>query len=459
MALAEWIVRRPSAARPAGMSTSGGAPPRAPTACSCERAVRDASVCSTPCTGRSGSAPARAGCGLAPARAAGRARRLLRRDRGLGAGQLVRPEPGCDREYDYSYGRPSWFEHSAAEHRAVRERAWPVRLVLVRQATWSRAVTPKPCCSGCAPTTSRCRRAAIVYTQWLNERGGIEADLTVTRLARTGSWSDRPRARSARLPLAAAAHRGRRVRASSPTSPRACRARGHGPASARLLQPLSRRRSVERRVPVRHVPRDRARLRARPGARASPTSASSAASSMWPTEFAGPVLDTGPGDDRRSDHARGLPRAGLAAHGEGATAAGATTSATPTRPLEAGLGFAVAWDKPGGFIGREALLGPPGRVARPNASCSSRWRTRAAPLPRRADRTGTAPGRARSPRAPTATRWAWAVALGYVTAPAPGTERSWYTSGTYEVEIACERVPAQASLRPFYDPASGRPRS
>ena len=25
-------------------------------------------------------------------------------------------------------------------------------------------------------------------------------------------------------------------------------------------------------------------------------------------------------------------------------------------PLEAGLGFAVAWDKPGGFIGREALL-------------------------------------------------------------------------------------------------------
>ncbi len=25
-------------------------------------------------------------------------------------------------------------------------------------------------------------------------------------------------------------------------------------------------------------------------------------------------------------------------------------------PLEAGLGFAVAWDKPGGFVGREALL-------------------------------------------------------------------------------------------------------
>ena len=35
-------------------------------------------------------------------------------------------------------------------------------------------------------------------------------------------------------------------------------------------------------------------------------------------------------------------------------------------PLEAGLGFCVAWDKPGGFIGREAVLrvrgaGPPRR--------------------------------------------------------------------------------------------------
>ncbi len=42
---------------------------------------------------------------------------------------------------------------------------------------------PRRCCSGSAPTTSRSSLAAIVYTQWLNERGGIEADLTVTRLA------------------------------------------------------------------------------------------------------------------------------------------------------------------------------------------------------------------------------------------------------------------------------------
>ena len=50
------------------------------------------------------------------------------------------------------------------------------------------------------------------------------------------------------------------------------------------------------------------------------------------------------------------------------------------------------------------------------------------------------------------------VALGYVTAPEPGTPPSWYRSGSYEIEIAGERVPADASLRPMYDPASERPR-
>ena len=38
-------------------------------------------------------------------------------------------------------------------------------------------------CSGCAPGSSTKPVGSIVYTQLLNERGGIEADLTVTRLA------------------------------------------------------------------------------------------------------------------------------------------------------------------------------------------------------------------------------------------------------------------------------------
>ena len=48
--------------------------------------------------------------------------------------------------------------------------------------------------------------------------------------------------------------------------------------------------------------------------------------------------------------------------------------------------------------------------------------------------------------------------LGYVTAPEPGTPPSWYATGDYEIEIAGERVPADASLRPLYDPRSERSR-
>ena len=56
-------------------------------------------------------------------------------------------------------------------------------------SSWSRGATPKRCCSGSARGDIAVAPGRIVYTQWLNERGGIEADLTVTRLAETRIWS------------------------------------------------------------------------------------------------------------------------------------------------------------------------------------------------------------------------------------------------------------------------------
>jgi glycine cleavage system aminomethyltransferase T len=52
---------------------------------------------------------------------------------------------------------------------------------------------------------------------------------------------------------------------------------------------------------------------------------------------------------RRHAHHEQLP------HGKGYRHWGHDMSDEET-PLEAGLGFGVAWDKPGGFIGRDALL-------------------------------------------------------------------------------------------------------
>jgi 4-methylaminobutanoate oxidase (formaldehyde-forming) len=89
---------------------------------------------------------------------------------------------GVQARYEYSYGRPNWFEHSAAEHRAVRE-----EVGLLDQSSFTKilvqgrdaeSVLNRICTNDIAVPVGKC-----VYTQWLNDRGTIEADLTVTRIA------------------------------------------------------------------------------------------------------------------------------------------------------------------------------------------------------------------------------------------------------------------------------------
>jgi 4-methylaminobutanoate oxidase (formaldehyde-forming) len=127
-------------------------------------------------------------------------------------------------------------------------------------------------------------------------------------------------------------------------------------------------------------------------------------------------------------------------------------------PLEAGLGFAVAWDKPGGFTGRDALLrqkeaGVRRRLVQFGLRDPDAFAYHDEPV----YRDGVLAGRVSS--AAYGHSLGYTVALGYVTAPEPGTPPSWYTAGEYEIEIAGQRVPADASLRPRYDPRSERPRS
>ena len=89
---------------------------------------------------------------------------------------------GVERSYRYSYGRQNWFEHAAAEHRAARE-----SVALFDMSSFAKfrvegrdaeAVLQHICANDVAVAPGK-----VVYTQWLNPRGGIEADLTVTRLS------------------------------------------------------------------------------------------------------------------------------------------------------------------------------------------------------------------------------------------------------------------------------------
>ncbi len=48
-----------------------------------------------------------------------------------------------------------------------------------------------------------------------------------------------------------------------------------------------------------------------------------------------------------------------------------------------------------------------------------------------------------------------AVGLGYIHCE-DGVTPDFVNSGSFEIEVACERFPAEASLRPMYDPKSER---
>ncbi|MCP5089670.1 MAG: FAD-dependent oxidoreductase, partial [Gammaproteobacteria bacterium] len=94
---------------------------------------------------------------------------------------------GVEPKYEYSFGKQNWFEYSAAEHRAARE-----KVVLFDQSSFSKYLVQG---RDAVRVLQRISSANVdvepgrmVYTHWLNDRGGIEADLTVTRIAENEFW-------------------------------------------------------------------------------------------------------------------------------------------------------------------------------------------------------------------------------------------------------------------------------
>jgi 4-methylaminobutanoate oxidase (formaldehyde-forming) len=94
---------------------------------------------------------------------------------------------GVEAKYEYSFGKQNWFEYNAAEHKAARE-----KVVLFDQSSFSKyLVQGRDSCKVLQRISSAnvdVEIGKMVYTHWLNERGGIEADLTVTRMAEDQYW-------------------------------------------------------------------------------------------------------------------------------------------------------------------------------------------------------------------------------------------------------------------------------
>lgn len=93
-------------------------------------------------------------------------------------------DEGQEREYQYSWKRQNWFENSAREHNAIRE-----NVGLYDMTSFGKIRIEGPDAEQFLNYVGGGNYSVpvgkIVYTQLLNNTGGIEADVTVTRLSET----------------------------------------------------------------------------------------------------------------------------------------------------------------------------------------------------------------------------------------------------------------------------------
>jgi glycine cleavage system aminomethyltransferase T/glycine/D-amino acid oxidase-like deaminating enzyme len=96
-------------------------------------------------------------------------------------------ESDAEREICYSYGRQRWWSCAEREARAMADRVGLLELSPFTKIEVSGADAQRLLQRVCAGDVD-CSIGTLVYTQMLNHRGGIEADVTVTRVADDQYW-------------------------------------------------------------------------------------------------------------------------------------------------------------------------------------------------------------------------------------------------------------------------------
>jgi 4-methylaminobutanoate oxidase (formaldehyde-forming) len=359
--------------------------------------------------------------------------------------------PGRTAEAEPTWGRAPWFEQWAAEHRTVREGVGLMDMSFMAKFS---VIGPDagPMLDHLSAGDVDGEPGWITYTQWLNDDGRIEADLTVSKLDDERYWvvaSDTAHGHVAGL-LARAAH-DRRVRVDDVTREHA-QLNLQGPASRDVLAKLTD---------------------------------ADLSTDAWPFRGVGEIDVAGVpvtcaritylgelGYELYVAAERALELYDALAAGEGVRPVGLKALASLRMekayrdyghdidntdcPLDVGLGFAVAWDTD--FRGKAAL--EKRRADFPSTQRLVQVRlTDPDPLMYHAEpvlRDGRVVGYVR------AASYGWtlgaAVGLAFVTAEEKVT-KDWLDAGTWEVDIAGERYAAEVSLRPMYDPTSARVRA
>ncbi len=362
------------------------------------------------------------------------------------------PNPG-----ELGWGRPSWFPHWKAEHEATRNGVIVMDMsfmskFLVQGRDAGRLLNFISANDVDGPA------GRITYTQWLNERGTLEADLTVTKLhdekylVVASDTAHRHAETWMRRHFPDDAH----AFVTDVTSGFA-QLNVQGPRSRELLQSLTTADLSNEAFPYRHAQElDIGFARA---LCVRITYLGELGYELYvPTEQATHVYDrlveAGP--------RYGLRHAGLKALAslrmeKGYRDFGHDIDNTDS-VLEAGLSFAVDLKKPGGFLGKEAVLakkaqGPlTRRLVQVLVKDPEPLMFHAEPV----RRNGKAVGYVRA--ASYGHTLGGAVGLVMVEAGEP-VDEAYLTKAAWEVDIAGKLYPAVASLKPLYDPEMKRIKS
>ncbi len=357
---------------------------------------------------------------------------------------------GQDRAYRYGWKRQNWFDSSAREHMAVRD-----KVGIYDMSSFGKLRVEGPdaeeflnlvCCNNLSVPLGK-----IVYTQFLNSRGGIEADVTVTRLSETAFMIVTPAA--TRLADETWLRRQLGDRGLTITDVTAGEAviAVMGPSARILLQAVSPADFSNRSHPfgmMREIELGMAMARAHRityvgelgwEIYVSSDMACHAFETIWE---AGQAMDAKLCGMHMMDSCR-IEKA-YRHFGHDITC--------EDHVLEAGLGFAVKTTKPD-FVGRDAVLrkmekGLSKRLVQFILADPEPLLFHNEPIIRNGEFVGylTSGNYGHALGA--------AVGMGYV--PCRGESPEEILASDYEIEVAGARVKARASLRPLYDPEAER---
>jgi len=364
--------------------------------------------------------------------------------------------PGQERAYRYSWQRPNWFPNARAEHMALRKGAGLIDLstfgkirVEGRDAL---AFLQRLCANDVDVEAGR-----IVYTQMLNARGGIECDLTVTRLSETAFLLVVPAATLQRDLSWLRRHLGEAFAVVTDVSASEAVLALMGPASRDLLARVSPDDLSNAAHPfglAREIEVGMGLARAHRISYVGELGWELYVSSDQAAHVFEALAEAG-ADSRMTLcglHAMDSCRLekGFRHFGHDIT--------DEDHVLEAGLGFAVRTGKGVDFIGRDAVLrkrddGLGRRLVQFRLTDPEPLLYHNEPILRDGRIVGqlTSGGYGHALGA--------AVGLGYVPCREPGEKAAEMLASSYAIEVAGRQVVAEASLAPLYDPEGARMRA